>query len=76
MENTELTNTGKISEVVKEVREMREKLLAEFGNDRSQLYAHFRQVEEELRKSGKYKFADLPEDKQKSKASTCDEAAD
>ena len=76
MENTELTNTEKISEVVKEVREMRQKLLAEFGNDRSQLYAHFRQVEEELRESGKYKFAAPPEEKQKPAASTRGEAAD
>ena len=76
MENTELTNTEKISKVVKEVREMHQKLLAEFGNDRSRLYAHFRQVEEELRESGKYKFAALPEEKQKPTASTRGEAAD
>ena len=76
MKNAELTNTEEISEVVKEVREMRQKLLTEFGNDRSRLYAHFREVEEELRKSGKYKFADPSEKKPKSTASTRGEAAD
>ena len=76
MENAELTSTEKISEVVKEVREMRQKLLAEFGHDRSRLYVHFREVEEKLRKSGKYKFAAPPEEKPGTAASTRGEAAD
>ena len=75
MDNTNLINGEEVCEVVKEVREMRYKLSAEFGHDRSRLYAYYREVEKELRKSGKYKFAKSPEDKSKSPESTDVEAA-
>ena len=60
MENVHLTNIKEVCEIVKEVREMRYRLSAEFGHDRSRLYAHYQEVEKELRKSGKYKFAESP----------------
>ena len=60
MENIHLTNDEDICEVVKEVRKMRDRLSAEFGHDRRRLYAHYQEVEKELRKSGKYKFAEPP----------------
>ena len=76
MENTYLINDEEICEGVKEVREMRAKLLAEFGHDLNRLYAYYREIEEELRKSGKYKFADPPEEKPESTELTNSEAAD
>ncbi len=48
------------------VREMRQKISAEFGNDFNRLVAYYQEVENEMRKSGKYKFADLPSEKPKS----------
>ena len=63
MSNVEPTTNKEMCEVVKEVREMRRKLSAEFGDNRDRLYAHYRAVEKELRKSGKYKFAKSPEEK-------------
>ena len=76
MENVELTNNEEICEVVKEVREMRDKLSAEFGYNRSRLYAHYQEIEKELRKSGKYKFAKSPDEKTKPPKSANVEAAD
>ena len=43
-----------------EVREMRRKISAEFGHDLNRLVAYYQEMENEMRKSGKYKFADLP----------------
>ena len=76
MKNAELTNTEEISEVVKEVREIRHKISAECGHDLERLIAYHQEIEKELRKSGKYKFADPPEEKPKPTASTRGEAAD
>ena len=76
MRNAELTNNEEICEVVKEVREMRRKLSAEFGHNRDRLYAHYRAVEKELRKSGKYKFTEPPDEKTKHSKSANVEAAD
>ena len=43
-----------------EVREMRRKISAEFGHDLNQLVAYYQELENEMRKSDKYKFADPP----------------
>lgn len=47
-----------MNEVVKEVREMRMKISEECGHDLNRLIAYYQKVGEEMRKSGKYKFAD------------------
>ena len=58
-----------MNEVVKEVREMRMKISEECGHDLNRLLAYYQEVEKEMRKSGKYKFAD-PEPSTKKPAST------
>ncbi|MDE0314347.1 MAG: hypothetical protein OXM61_05570 [Candidatus Poribacteria bacterium] len=47
-----------MNEVVKEVREMRMKISEECGHDLNRLIAYYQKVGEEMRKFGKYKFAD------------------
>lgn len=49
-------DSNEMSDVMKEVREMRLKISEEFGNDLSKFIAHCQEVEKEWRKSGKYKF--------------------
>ena len=49
--------------IMEEVREMRRKISAEFGHDLNRLVAYYQEVENEMRESGKYKFADLPNEK-------------
>ena len=49
--------------IVEEVREMRQKISEEFGHDLSRLVAYYQELETEMRKSGKYKFADPPSEK-------------
>ena len=49
--------------IMDEVYEMRRKISAEFGNDLNRLVAYYQEVENEMRKSGKYKFAALPNEK-------------
>lgn len=49
-----------------EVREMRRKISAEFGNDLNQLVAYYQELENEMRESGKYKFTDLPSEESES----------
>ena len=46
--------------IMEEVREIRRKISAEFGHDLNRLVAHYQELENEMRKSGKYKFADPP----------------
>ena len=58
-----------MNEVVKEVREIRMKISEECGHDLNRLIAYYQKVGEELRKSGKYKFAD-PEPSVEKPAST------
>ncbi len=53
IENTEC-------ETVKEVREVRHKISARFDHDVGRLVAHYQEMQEKMRRSGKYKFADLP----------------
>ena len=52
--------------IMEEVREMRRKISAEFGNDFKRLVAYYQALENEMRKSGKYKFAALPNEKPES----------
>lgn len=47
-------------ETVKEVREVRHKISARFNHDVSRLVVHYQELQETMRRSGKYKFADLP----------------
>ena len=56
MENKETMECS----IMEEVREMRRKISAEFGHDLNQLGAYYQELENEMRKSGKYKFAALP----------------
>ena len=58
-----------MNEVVKEVREMRMKISEKCGHDLNRLLAYYQEIEKEMRKSGKYKFAD-PEPTAKESAST------
>ena len=51
---------------MEEVREMRHKISAEFGHDFNRLGAYYKEIQKEMRKSGKYKFADPPSDKPES----------
>ena len=56
IENEESTEC----EIVKEVREIRHKISARFNHYVGQLVAHYQALEKEMRQSGKYRFADLP----------------
>ncbi len=49
--------------IMDEVREMRRKISVEFGHDLNRLVAYYQEVENDMRKSGKYKFAALPSEK-------------
>ena len=67
-----------MSEVVKEVREMRMKISEECGHDLYRLLAHYQEVGKRLRKTGKYKFVDPepPAEKPAPTESTRGEVAD
>ena len=69
IENTEC-------EIVKEVREIRHRISARFNHDVNQLVTHYQKIEEKMRQSGKYKFADLPIEKPKLLKSANTEVAD
>lgn len=49
--------------IMEEVREMRRKISAEFGHDLNRLATYYQKLENEMRKSDKYKFADPPNEK-------------
>ena len=68
MENKEIMECS----IMDEVREMRRKISAEFGHDLNQLVAYYQGLENEMRKSGKYKFADPPSEKPKSEEDVFD----
>ena len=59
---------GKTSEcsIMEEVREMRRKISAEFGHDLNRLFAYYQELDAEMLKSGKYKFAAPPNEKPES----------
>lgn len=56
---------------MEEVREMRRKISAEFDHDFNQLVAYYQELENEMRRSGKYKFADSPSEEPKSEEVNC-----
>ena len=58
MEKIKDYQTEEVSGVVEEVRKIRYEISEECGHDLSRLIAYYQEVEKELRKSGKYKFAD------------------
>ena len=43
---------------INEVRRIRHEISARFGHDVSRLVAHYQELENELRRSGGYRFAD------------------
>ena len=59
---------GKTSEcsIMEEVREVRREISEEFGHDLSRLVAYYQELETEMRKSGKYRFAALPNERPES----------
>ena len=63
-------------EIVKEVREIRHKISAQFDHDIGRLVAHYQELQEQMRQSGKYKFADLPRQKPKLSESADTEVVD
>ena len=68
MENREIMECS----IMDEVREMRRKISAEFGHDFNQLVAYYQGLEDEMRKSGKYKFAAPPNEKPQSEDNVFD----
>ena len=48
---------------IDEIRRIRRKISARFGHDVGKLIAHYQELEEEYRKSGKYTFVDPPSEK-------------
>ena len=63
-------------EIVKEVREIRHKISAQFDHDIGRLVAHYQELQEQMRQSGKYRFADLPREKPKLSESADTEGVD
>ena len=59
MENKETMECS----MMEEVREIRRKISAEFGHDLNRLVAYYQELEAEMRKSGRYRFAALPNEK-------------
>ena len=57
-----------MSEVVKEVREMRRKISEEFDHDLGKFIAYCQELEQEWRKSGKYQFVNSESAQKKSKS--------
>ena len=50
---------------IDEIRRIRRKISARFDHDVGKLIAHYQELEEAYRKSGKYKFVDPPNEKPK-----------
>ena len=67
MEDREIIENEENTEckIVKEVREIRHKISARFNHDVGQLVAHYQTLEKKMRESGKYRFANLPNEKLK-----------
>ncbi len=61
---------------IDEIRRIRREISARFDHDASKLGEYYRKLEEEYRKSGKYKFVDPPPEKPKAEKSKDEEAAD
>lgn len=58
--------------IMEEVHEMRRKISEEFGHDLNRLVAYYQKVENEMRKSGKYRFVDPPSEKPESEEDVFD----
>ena len=71
-------NSTEMNEVVKEVREMRMKISEKYGHDLYKMLAHYQEVGERLRKTGKYKFVDSepPNQNPDSSETSSDKVAD
>ena len=63
-------------EIVKEVREIRHKISARFDHDVGRLVAHYQEMQEQMRQSGKYKFAEMPNEDPKISESADTETSD
>ena len=59
-----------------EIHRIRREISARFDHDASKLGEYYRKLEEEYRKSGKYKFVDPPSEKPKAAKSKKEKAAD
>ena len=59
-----------------EIHRIRRKISAKFDHDAKKLGEYYRKLEKEYRKSGKYKFADPPDEKQEDTKTEDDKAAD
>ncbi len=62
--------------IMEEVREMRSRISAEFGNDLNQLVAYYQELDNVMRRSGKYKYTDPPSEEPKSEEVNCSEMVD
>ena len=63
-------------EIVKEVSKIRHKISARFDHDVGQLVAHYQALEKKMRQSGKYRFAELPNEEPKISESANTETSD
>ena len=61
---------------IDEIRRIRREISARFDHDARKLGESYRKLEEEYRKSGKYKFVDPPAEKPKIVKSKDEKAAD
>ena len=61
---------------IDEIRRIRRKISARFNHDISKFVAHYQALEQEHRKSGKYKFVDPPDEKPETEKLTNEETAD
>ena len=61
---------------IDEIRRIRRKISARFDHDARKLGEYYRKLEEEYRKSGKYKFVDPPPEKPEPTQSGDEKAAD
>ena len=59
-----------------EIRRIRRKISERFDHDVSKLVAHYQELEQEYRKSGKYKFVDPPPEELSTPESGDEKAAD
>ncbi len=63
-------------EIVKDIREIRHKISAQFDHDVGRLVAHYQELQEQMRQSGKYRFAELPNEDPKISKSADAETSD
>ena len=61
---------------IDEIRRIRREISERFDHNVGKLIAHYQALEQEYRKSGKYKFVDPPDEKPKAAKSPNEEAAD